>query len=118
MCEDLVTRLVAECVVDDLEVVEVAKQHRDDVARATGLGQRVFEPVAQQRSVREAGEAVVECLVGELTRQLALGGDVVGVEHDAPDRGVLQKVRVARLERQPAPVGMTEPAGRGDGPAR
>ena len=64
--EHAIAGLVTERVVDDLEVVEIAEQDRDDLTRAAGLRERVLEPVPEQQPVRETGEAVVKRLIGEL----------------------------------------------------
>jgi hypothetical protein len=58
--EQLVTGRVAERVVDGLEVVEVAEQHRQRTRVPTVQGQRVLEPLTEQRPVRQPGELVVE----------------------------------------------------------
>ena len=73
---------VTEAVVDRLEVVEVDEQH----AVATGApraGHRVAEPVAEQGSVGQAGQRVVERLVGQLLLELVPLGDVVTGDHEA-----------------------------------
>ena len=62
---------VTEAVVDRLEAVEVEQHHRD---RGVAPGQRVLQPVVEQRSVRQPGEHVVEREMDELLlRGLALG---------------------------------------------
>ena len=76
-----VAGLVPERVVDVLEAVEVEQHHRDllllvrvAAARAPGAGQRLGQPVVEQRAVGQAGERVVQ---GQLRdprlRRLALG---------------------------------------------
>ena len=116
--EDAVAGLVTECVVDDLEVVEIAEQDRDDLTRAAGLRERVLEPVPEQQPVCETGEAVVERLIGEFTRQLALRRcrALITIPR-APPRSFSKLVYV-NSERQPASVGVTDPATRGDNPVR
>ena len=63
--EEQVSRVVAEGVVDHLEAVEITEQHSDRHARTARPGDRVVEPVAQQRAVGEAGQVIVERLVFE-----------------------------------------------------
>ena len=63
--EQLVARGVAEAVVDVLEAVEVAEEHRRRDAVAARAGQRLAQPVLEQRAVREPGERVVQRLVRE-----------------------------------------------------
>ncbi|MEZ5182317.1 MAG: hypothetical protein R2702_10650 [Acidimicrobiales bacterium] len=64
--EEAVAGRVAERVVHRLEVVEVDEQHGGEVARAPAALQGVLDPVAEEATVREAGERVVEGLVAEL----------------------------------------------------
>ena len=63
--QQLVAAGVAEAVVDDLEVVEVQEQQRRRVAAAPGARLGALEAVVEQRAVREAGQRVVQRLVGE-----------------------------------------------------
>ena len=96
--EDLVAGGVAEGVVDRLEVVEVEEDDREPAAVATGAGDGVADALAEQRAVGEAGDGVVEGLVGELVLEGLALGDVAAVEHDAADVLVVQQVRVEDLE--------------------
>ena len=64
--EQLVARLVAERVVDELELVEVGEQHRDRAAVAAPPGERALEPVERERAVGQAGERVVQRAVADL----------------------------------------------------
>ena len=50
-----------------------------------GQRERVAHPVAEERAVGEAGERIVERLVGELLLQPLPLAHVAGVEHDAAD---------------------------------
>ena len=61
-----ISLVVAKGVVDHLEPVEIAEQDRDRRGRSPRSGQRMFEPVTQQRAVREARQMVVERLMGQL----------------------------------------------------
>ena len=76
---------MAERVVHLLEPVEVDEQHGERLAGAGRAGQRLVEPVAEERAVGEAGQPVVERLVGELLLEPDALGDVARVEHDAAD---------------------------------
>ena len=67
--EQLVADVVAEAVVDQLEVVEVEEQDRGH-ERLRRAAERVLEPVEEQHAVRQAGERVVERAVADLV----LGG--------------------------------------------
>jgi len=57
---------VAEAVVDRLEVVEVDEEDADAAATPGRAGDRVGDAVAEEGAVGEAGERVVERLVGQL----------------------------------------------------
>ena len=64
-----VADVVAEAVVDVLEVVQIDAQQRAAAAFTFGAGQRLLDALAQQQAVGQAGERVV---VGEEV-QLVLG---------------------------------------------
>ena len=81
--QHLVADVVPEAVVDLLEPVEVDEQQRDRCARALPARQRLLEPVAEERAVGEAGEAVVERLPRELLLERDPLADVAPVEHHA-----------------------------------
>jgi hypothetical protein len=55
-----------ESIVHGLEVVEIDEQDRDEGSGSGTARQRVVDPVAEQRAVGQAGQAVVECLVADL----------------------------------------------------
>ena len=74
--EDLVAGLVAERVVDRLEVVEVDEQQRELPGLALEEGEGLGEPVAQRDPVGEPGHGVVERLEGERLLRDDLGGHV------------------------------------------
>ena len=101
LLQQLVAGAVAEAVVDLLEPVEVDEQHREHVPGPRGAGQRLVEPVAEQRAVGEVGEAVVERLPRELLLEPNPLGDVAGVEHDAAHVAVAAEVGDVRLEVAP-----------------
>ena len=63
--------------------------------------ERLVEPVAEQRAVRETGQAVVEGLMPELLLEPDALGDVARVEHDAADLPVVAQVGHVRLEVAP-----------------
>ena len=79
--EEVVARLVAERVVDRLELVDVEQQDGDERVRALRAGEGVLDAVVEQRPVRQAGEAVVERLVAHARLALVAverGGEQVG----------------------------------------
>ena len=57
---------VAEAVVDRLEVIEIEEEHGDRRPLAGPARQRVAHAVLEQRAIGEAGQRIVERLVGEL----------------------------------------------------
>ena len=57
--QDLVAGAVAQGVVDDLEAVEVQKEHPHAGAAAASARQRQLEPVEEETAIGKAGERVV-----------------------------------------------------------
>jgi hypothetical protein len=81
--EKLVTRGMAEAVVDDLELIEIEEEHRDGRLAAGRDRERVLEAVEEEVSVGKPGEGVVEGLVlGPLLRAPPFDG----VGEDVRDR--------------------------------
>ena len=70
--QQCVAGVVAEGVVDRLEVVEVEKQHGQRAERAAVQLERVAEPVGEQRPVGQPGQRVVEG-AGAAARPAAAG---------------------------------------------
>ena len=74
--------LVAEAVVDRLEVVEVEEQHRESGSPRGGAGRgRARARSANSARLARPVSGVVERLVGELLLECLALGDVAGVEH-------------------------------------
>src|SRR6266511_1594003 len=105
VAEELVSGVVAEAVVDHLEVVQIDEEQADSLP---SLPERVLQPVLEQGPVRQAGQRVVERLLGQpLLVQRPLG-DVTGVEYQTADGRVVKKVCDGHLEapgRLPVPEG-------------
>ena len=57
--------VVTEAVVDDLEAVDVGKEHGHARRPPTKPGQGERQPVEEQGPVRQLGQGVVQGLVGE-----------------------------------------------------
>jgi hypothetical protein len=68
--------MVAEAVVDALEVVQVDEEDGHGAAPTPGSSQGRGEPVEQQPAVGQPGEGVVQRLVPQTLRSQPLGGDV------------------------------------------
>ena len=82
--QQLVAGGVPERVVDELEVVDV-EQHDGDLR--AGAGERLHEPVLEQRAVGEARERIVDGLVADhlgAALELGLGALAVGDVGDHP----------------------------------
>ena len=123
LLEQQVAHVMAERVVDLLEVVEVHDHHHGGLAAAAAGADGLVDAVAEQLAVRQAGERVVERLVllGDRLAAAAVDGEdrqeeqrdrrqaEVGGEHDdrreaehqAVDRGLEEEVahEVARRPR-------------------
>ena len=106
--QHLVAGRVPEAVVDRLEVVHVHEEHGDAFGAAAAL-QAVLDAVGEQSAVGEAGQRIMECLVGELPLECLLVGDVAVVDDDSADHRIVQHVLAGRLERPPRAVGMARP---------
>ena len=66
-----------------------------------GARERLREAVAEQGPVRQAGDAVVEGLAGQLALQADLLADVAGVQDEAADVAVVAQVGDVRLDLPP-----------------
>src|ERR671931_2042121 len=67
---------VAPAVVDEFEPVEVEEEYGDEGAVPAGPGEGSGEAVAEEGPIRQAGERIVERLVGERRRRLLAFADV------------------------------------------
>jgi hypothetical protein len=83
--EQSVTDAVSQAVIDQFEAVEVHEEHRDGVAVAVQAGERVAEPVEEERPVRQARQRIVERLVCELFLDASPSRDVVHLGDEVPD---------------------------------
>jgi hypothetical protein len=81
--EQPVADVVAEAVVDALEPVEVQVAQPDEGIRV-GAGERLGQPLGEERAVRQAGERVVQRLVAQPLLQLVPVGDVFDHRHRVP----------------------------------
>ena len=97
--EHLVSHIVAEAVVDDLEIVEVEEQHGQRGGAAPGPNQRLLHAVGEEKSVGEPGQRVVVREVLETLLGLLPLGDVPEHEQvaDVSSSSVVQ-VREHELE--------------------
>ncbi len=86
--EQLVPHVVPEAVVDQLEVVEVHEEGRDGAAVAIDGGERVPQPVEQERPVGQAGQGIMHGLMGKLLLRPPALGHVVH-RHDGAERSAV-----------------------------
>jgi hypothetical protein len=92
---------VAEAVVDHLEVVQVDEEQADGLPRCRSA----CSSRSWTAPVRQAGQRVVERLLGQpLLVQRPLG-DVTVVEHQTADGGVVKQVGGGHLETPGRPSG-------------
>jgi hypothetical protein len=77
LLQQQVSVVVAERVVDLLEVIEVHDHHHSGLAGAPSCADRLVDPVAEQLAVREPGEGVMERLVllGDRLAAAAVDGE-------------------------------------------
>ena len=57
---------MSEAVIDDLEVIEVQKEDGHQRTLPPRAGQRMAQTLHKQRTIREPGQRIVECLMGQL----------------------------------------------------
>jgi hypothetical protein len=67
---------MSQTIVQDLEVVEVNKQHRDLAAVALRTGYGVLKAIRKQGPVGQASQGIVQRLVLELLLQCLAFGNV------------------------------------------
>jgi len=107
--QQLVAGGMAQRFVDDLEAIEVEEQEADEQPAFTRPAQSVSHALHQQCPVGEAGEVVVERPLFELGRSLHLIGDVLGIEDDAADGGVVEEVVGHDLEMPVRTIAVGDP---------
>ena len=90
--QQLVPSGVAQTVIDHLEAVQVDEQHGQLLTVSLAAGNRVTDPIEEERAIREAGERVVERAVAELLLEVfAFGSASKGA------RGVLGQLAGAAI---------------------
>ena len=86
---------MAERLVHELEAVEIDHARRDQPLGPARAADRRAQAVQQERTVGQAGEAVVQRLVAQRVLGPPLLGDVVEREHRAAQLAVLPDDRLA-----------------------
>ena len=125
LAQEPVAGLVAERVVELLEVVEVDQQQRELGLGGAGLGRRLLEAREQAAAVGQPGQRVVHRVVlalggerAQLGLELAAIGRVAHVEHVAGDAGVVQAVGGDDVEVAVAALAVDAAAASGCGRGR
>ena len=78
LAQQHVARVVAECIVDDLEAIEIDEQHGDlAVVASRGLDREMCSNCAEHRAIRQPGEAVVRSEVLDALLRVLARGDVL-----------------------------------------
>ncbi len=91
--EEPITGVVSERIVHNLEPVEVEEQHAHSVLARGSLHESLAHTIEQQCAIGKSCEPVVQCVVAQRALELGTFGDVMKVDDDAPDAGVVQQVR-------------------------
>ena len=73
--EQAIAELMAEGVVDILEVVQIDVERSHGARRSCRTAQHLLGPVEEQRPVRQSGQGVVERLVAQLSGALGHQGE-------------------------------------------
>ncbi len=111
LCDDaqqLVTHLVAQVVVDDLEPIDVAEEHRHPVPRAFGLQQRVVEVVEEEAPVGQPGQRILKRVPGQLLLEGLAFRRVTEHEDRGGRLGVTRDRRGGHRDREVRPVATLE----------
>ncbi len=86
--QQLIADEVPVRVVDPLEVVQVKQENGTHPAVAHDSGVSVRESILEKEAIREAGQWIVESLMGELGRESLLLGDIAFGEDEIEDLAV------------------------------
>jgi hypothetical protein len=81
-----------------LEVVQIHEYDRHARPVAPAPGECLDDAVVEQVPVREAGQGIVTCLLGDLLQGMMTFGDLVAVDDDGFDYRVVEHVRASHLE--------------------
>src|SRR5664279_5344657 len=72
----MVSGVVTEAVVDNLEPIEIDEKHGDEDPRAATGVQRVLAPIEEEQTVRQASQRIMRGLMSKLgVRRVALETD-------------------------------------------
>ena len=113
-----IARVVAERVVDVLEVVEVEEHDRHVAARAAGQRERVLDAIAEQVPVGEPGQRIVKRQLPQLLFEALALADVAQVERQALHRRIGGQVAADDLEREALLAALDQQLDRANGAGR
>src|SRR3954465_5971232 len=97
-----------ECVVDELEVVQVQHEHGEPAALTLHTLQCVLGAVVKEAAVSQARQRVVESLVTQELLQFAPLRHIAHGKDDTCDVEILEKVLDDALEGYPLAVGVRQ----------
>ena len=90
--QQFVAHLVAEAVVDQLEIVQVKEQQAYRGMAAFRPDQRAVQPVAEQRPIRQTSQRIEERLLRELALEILALIDAMRGDDNAADIAFVTKV--------------------------
>jgi hypothetical protein len=80
--EEEVPRRVAQAVIDEFELIDVEKQHRDPGVCVMGRGQSVRQAVEEECAIRQLGQRVMEGSPNQLLLRVLASGDVLDLTEE------------------------------------
>jgi hypothetical protein len=99
---------VSERLIDRFEVVEVKEQDGQRRSKVAPAAQRMLEPIAEQRTVREPRDRIVEGLVRQLAFELLALSHVAEVDDGAGDGGIVEHAGHAAFRFEQVPVAVPD----------
>ncbi len=102
--------MVAERVVDVLEVIEIDIEHRRGQAAGADVADRLFEPLAEIDAVGQAADRIVQREVAQFP--LAVGERRIGAPDHARDQNNKQRVRPSKRNGDERQHALDDAAGR------
>src|SRR5438445_144375 len=115
--QQVVTGALAQRVVDQLEVIDIERQHRNPPARHAPL-ERVIQLAAERETVGQTGHRVVRRQVLEPLLHLFAVGDVADVEDKRLRARLMEKIGDGDLAMGPASQFVADAAANRDGMRR
>src|SRR5207245_4215535 len=111
-----IARLMAEGIIDVLEVVEVEEHDRHRALAALGEGQRVLHAIAEQIAVGEQRQGIVERQLPQLLLERLALADVAEIERETLDRRILHEIAADALDHAALVLALNAQLDRPHGP--